>query len=253
MQIFLNLNGQQQGPYTAEDIEAWLAEEQLAPDTPAWHEGLPEWIPVAELVEASTGMEAGEVLLYVEHQDEYSRGELAARTFLGLIYIDLPHGLCLLLLGAASTLLWPVVWVAVLVTGRYPERLFLFTHGVLQWLARWAASGANLVDGFPAFGLGNRGAAVDFAVEPVETVSRSHAALRLLAVVYVVVPHGVCLWFRGLTSGVLAVIMFWVVLFTGRYPRAAHDFNVGTLRWALRMLAYVGMLTDRYPRFSGKG
>ncbi len=55
-----------------------------------------------------------------------------------------------------------------------------------------------------------------------------------------------------LTSVVLVGIMFWVVLFTGKYPRAVHEFNVGTLRWALRVATYLSMMTDKYPPFSGK-
>ncbi len=257
MEIFLNLNGQQEGPYTLEQLQAWLASGEVAAETLAWHEGLSEWVAMGALLGGMTAPEesadvAGEVFLHVEHQKEYSRGELLARMILGLIYIDLPHGICLLLLGLACALCSVLAWFAVLLTGVRPEGLHQFTNRSLQWLARWAAAAMNLVDGFPALGLGNRGDRVDFSVEHPAEFSRGKCLMRLLAVVYVMVPHGICLWFRVLTSVVLVGIMFWVTLFAGKYPRAVHEFNTGTLRWALRVAAYLALLTDRYPPFSGK-
>jgi hypothetical protein len=255
MQIFLNLDGQQQGPYTPEQLQAWLQSGQVAPETPAWHDGLTDWIAAGELVAEPVETSedgAGEVFLHIEHQPEYSRGELLLRKIFGLIYIDLPHGLCLPLLGLACALCSVLAWFVVLFTGNHPDGLYQFMNRALQWLARWGATAMNLVDGFPALGLGNRGDRVDFSVERPAEFSRGKCLLRLFAVVYVVVPHGLCLWFRVLTSVVLVGIMFWVTLFTGKYPRAIHEFNMGTLRWALRVAAYLALLTDRYPAFSGK-
>ena len=44
----------------------------------------------------------------------------------------------------------------------------------------------------------------------------------------------------------------FAVLFTGKYPKGMHDFQVGNLRWGLRVMAYMTMLSDKYPPFSGK-
>jgi hypothetical protein len=40
------------------------------------------------------------------------------------------------------------------------------------------------------------------------------------------------------------------VLITGEYPQGIRDFLVNAYRYALRVEAYVGLLTDRYPPFS---
>ena len=65
-------------------------------------------------------------------------------------------------------------------------------------------------------------------------------------------PHGFALLFRTIASIILQFIAFWIVLFTAEYPKSFHDFNVGTLRWGIRVSLYMSFMTDEYPPFSGK-
>ena len=46
------------------------------------------------------------------------------------------------------------------------------------------------------------------------------------------------------------VVGLFAVLVTGEYPEGIRDFLIGAYRYALRIEAYVGFLTDRYPPFS---
>lgn len=65
-------------------------------------------------------------------------------------------------------------------------------------------------------------------------------------------PHWIILGFLWAAFAVLTVVAWFAIVFTGRYPRAIFDFNVGVLRWHWRVTYYATSVlgTDRYPPFS---
>ena len=58
------------------------------------------------------------------------------------------------------------------------------------------------------------------------------------------------LWFLGIAWGVVTLIAWFAILFTGEYPRGMYDFSAGVLRWSTRVEAYLLLLRDEYPPFA---
>jgi len=63
------------------------------------------------------------------------------------------------------------------------------------------------------------------------------------------IPHYLVL--AALFLGALVAFLggFFAVLITSEYPQSIRDFLVGVYRYALRVEAYAGLLTDTYPPF----
>lgn len=67
---------------------------------------------------------------------------------------------------------------------------------------------------------------------------------------FLAIPHYVLLFFLDIAAIVVVVIVWFAVLFTGRYPRELFGYVEGVLRWHNRVLGYAYLLvTDRYPPF----
>jgi hypothetical protein len=75
---------------------------------------------------------------------------------------------------------------------------------------------------------------------------RATVAFRLI----LVIPHLFLLCFLGIAAMVIAFLGWWGALFTGRLPEFAVTYLSGFIRWWLRVLAYLYLLTDVYPPFT---
>jgi hypothetical protein len=65
-----------------------------------------------------------------------------------------------------------------------------------------------------------------------------------------VIPHFFVLFFVGIGAFFVGIYAFFAVLITGRWPRGAFEYLVGTFRWAFRVVAYFHLMTDAYPPFT---
>ena len=88
---------------------------------------------------------------------------------------------------------------------------------------------------------------VTFKADYVEKRSRLTTFFRLI----LAIPHIIFLYFYGLAAGVVVIVAWFALLFTGRYPQGMYDFVAGSLRYGTRVYGYLWLLTDEYPPFSG--
>jgi hypothetical protein len=188
--------------------------------------------------------------------------------------LAVPHYVVLALLWPAFVVVSVVAFVAILVTGRYPRPLFDFAVGVLRWTWRvqYYASAAIGTDRYPPFTLAD---VPDYPARlDVEYPARLSRGLVLVKWWLLALPHllivslfiGGGLWLGNRTTSggswdgaawgvgvdlvsLLLCICAIALLFTGRYPRQLYDFIIGMDRWAIRVAAYVSLMTDRYPPF----
>lgn len=189
----------------------------------------------------------------LRHQERYSRKELLLRSFFGIFYIIIPHLFLLYFLAIANAFIRLISLFTILLTGVFPEKMFDFQVGFLKWALRLHTRVYHLSDGYPAFGLNEEDSNMTLDIDYPENVSRKLTLLRfLLGGFYVGIPHGVVLFFRLIACMVLNVIAFWAILFSGKYPKGMFDFQVETLRWIVRVHAYLAHMTDEYPPFTGK-
>src|SRR5207244_12540456 len=65
------------------------------------------------------------------------------------------------------------------------------------------------------------------------------------------IPHYIVLALLSIAAIAVVLVAWFVILFTGRYPRGLFAFVEGVLRWWNRVTAYAFVLiTDKYPPFA---
>lgn len=88
----------------------------------------------------------------VEYPERLSRGLLLLKTFLGQIYVGIPHMFCLLFYSLAMYFVSIYVWFYILFTGKYPQNVFEFMKGYYRWYLRVMAYWMLMMtDAYPPF------------------------------------------------------------------------------------------------------
>jgi hypothetical protein len=81
----------------------------------------------------------------------------------------------------------------------------------------------------------------DFELEQ----SRAITFFRLI----LILPWYIVASIYGLAAFVVAVIAWFAIMFTGRYPQGLYNFNAGVLRFGGRFSAFTFLQTDKWPSF----
>jgi len=88
-----------------------------------------------------------------------------------------------------------------------------------------------------------------------EYPQKSSRILALLGLLFfikalLILPHLIILYFVEIAVFVVAIIGYFAVLITGKYPRGLFEFVLGFVRWYTRIMTWLLGITDKYPPFS---
>lgn len=175
--------------------------------------------------------------------------------------LAIPHYLVLIPLFVALLVVTVAAGFAILFTGRYPAALFRFSVGVFRWGWRVGFYGYSAAgtDRYPPFTL----APTDYpATLEIAYAERLSNGLVLVKPWLLALPHLIILaaltgehWGWGDPGagvsllGILVLVALVILLFTGVYRAGIFDLTLGVNRWSYRVMAYVVLMTDKYPPF----
>ena len=66
------------------------------------------------------------------------------------------------------------------------------------------------------------------------------------------IPWLIVAYVYGIVAQIAAVIAWFAIVFTGRYPEGIYNFNAGYLRMYSRTYSFMHLMTDEWPPFSGE-
>jgi len=147
--------------------------------------------------------------------------------------------------AAAGGLLFFAPLLMIVFRQKYPRWWFDWNLELQRFTNRVWAYLALLDDKYPATD-DQQSVHLDYSYPDAAELNRWLPLVKWL----LAIPHYIVLVFLSIAALVAAVIAWFAILFTGRYPRGLFDFVLGVLRWGNRVIGYAFVLvTDRYPPF----
>ena len=165
--------------------------------------------------------------------------------------LAIPHLVVSSVLRSLRQVLTLISFFTVLFTEQIPQPIFDVIAMSYRYEWRAVSYAFFLHEDYPPFDF--QPAAADDGVEPHTTLSIAYPEhldrWKPLYKWLLAIPHYVVLAALLIGAAFAFLGAFFAVIFTGEYPAAIRDFQVGVFRYALRVEAYSGLLTDTYPPF----
>jgi hypothetical protein len=136
----------------------------------------------------------------------------------------------------------PFAWLIALFTGRVWPDLHDLNARFARWYTQTTAYLFLLANPYPRFD-GRRGYPIDVEIAPPAPQHRLKTAFRLV----LALPAIVFASALGAVLQVVALLGWFVCLAIGRLPRGMQDLGAYCLHFSVQTLAYVLLLTPRYP------
>ena len=208
----------------------------------------------------STSQTSGEpdypVRFSVEYPDrELNRGTTAFRLIIAIPILIVAASIGSLapsehgawrLVGVTGGVLFLSPLLMIVFRQKYPRWWFDWNLELLRFSNRIGVYLALMDDRYPSTDDG-QSVALDFPYpDAKQDLNRWLPLVKWL----LAIPHYIVLAFLWIAAVISVVIAWFVILFTGRYPRGPFDFVLGVLRWTNRVVGYAFILvTDEFPPF----
>jgi hypothetical protein len=153
--------------------------------------------------------------------------------------------------GIAAFIAIAIAWVALVITGQYPQGLYGFVAGYTRFSSLLMAYVTLLTDEYPPF-LGSQppaGYPVRMDFERLSHYSRLKTLFRIILAIPIVILRYV----MGLLLEIGAFASWVVIILLGRLPRGLFDLMVLANSYTARSDAYIYLLTETYPPFQDEG
>ncbi len=129
---------------------------------------------------------------------------------------------------------------------KYPRWWFDWNVALTKFGLRVASYAALLRDEYPST---DEEQAVHVSIRYPD-VTRDLNPWMPLVKCFLAIPHYIVMAFLCVAAIGGVIVAWFIIPFTGRYPRPIFEFVVAVMRWWLRVAAYAFLLvTDRYPPF----
>jgi hypothetical protein len=160
--------------------------------------------------------------------------------------LAIPHLIVLYVLGIVAYAVLIIAWFAVLITGRYPRALFDYLVGFERWRARVGAYLLLQTDAYPPFKLADDPAyPVRLEVDYPPRIARWRPLLHWL----LAIPALIGAFVVGIIAYLAAIVGWFAILFTARYPEGLFNAATVALRWSARVTIYYYWMVEPYPPF----
>ncbi|MEO5900508.1 MAG: DUF4389 domain-containing protein [Ilumatobacteraceae bacterium] len=177
----------------------------------------------------------------VPYSEQRNRGTVAIRLILAI-----PHMIIIGLWSYAVEVVAVIQWFIQVFTGKRNRSLTEFTIAWLNYAARVYGYIGLLFDEYPEFVSDAGKTPVRFAMPYEEgPVNRLTVGLRIIWAI----PALVIAWLLSIAVGVVTILGWFVILFTGKLPPGWHAFLVKAHKYVLQEYAYIYLTTDEYPKY----
>ncbi len=167
--------------------------------------------------------------------------------------LAIPHFIILYGLRILAEVVSIISWFVILFTGELPESFANIQSMYLRYEIRAYTYALFMREEYPPFTFAMTQAdsgeeprlRVDFRAQLTDR-NRLTVGFRII----LVIPQLIALAVLEIAAWVIAVIAFFAVLFTGRWPEGMRAFVLNVTRWYLRVQSYFLLLNDEYPPFA---